>query len=161
MCLPITTLEFCTCDKSSARHTSDLGFRSFFETPKEEQSNPGAAEGSVFVRDVAWTYVGPWKRFHAEQRVLAERADARLHGARKCPVLQDVAEIRVWFVAGAQRSGRVQSDLIPVLRRAPTYEASRGPLPLMVAWQILRFVGVMDFADAVSVAVVGTEQELA
>ena len=112
------------------------------------------------LRDVAWSYVRPWKHFQAEQLVLAERADAKLDHARKFPVLQDVTEMRVWFVSGAQRSGRVQSEVLPVLRRGPVSEQTTEQLPLDIAWSILRFVGVLDFADGTSVAVVGADEEL-
>ena len=62
-----------------------------------------------------YSFVPCWKRYIAEQKTLAEQADAKLCTASMWPVLQDVTSLRQWWVPGAVQAGCVHEVLLPLL----------------------------------------------
>ena len=69
----------------------------------------------ALAKGAEYSYVPCWRRYLAEQRTLAERADVKLHAARMWPVLQDVTSLRQWWLPGAVRDGFVHGMLLPLL----------------------------------------------
>ena len=99
-----------------------------------------------------FSYVPQWRHFEAQQRVLAEKADAKIHAARKYPILLDVTALRSWWLPGAKQGGVVHCEVVPALRQV---------LPLGCVWRALRFAGEIRDATGGVVAIANSSEELA
>ena len=65
--------------------------------------------------DVAFSFVQPWRRYHAEQLSLAQAADELVLGSRKLPTLNDTTALRQWWHENAIRGGFVHEKILPLL----------------------------------------------
>ncbi len=68
------------------------------------------------------SFVPPWRRFFAQQLVLAQEADGRLNGitggaigAQKLAVLSDTTSLRQWWLPEAVRGDDVHQVVLPLL----------------------------------------------
>ena len=68
------------------------------------------------------SFVAPWRRFFAQQLVLAQEADGRLNGitggaigAQKLAVLSDTTSLRQWWLPEAVRGDDVHQVVLPLL----------------------------------------------
>jgi hypothetical protein len=126
-----------------------------------------------------WSYVPPWRLYHAEQMTLARRADALLETSRKLPVLPDLTTLRQWWLPGSVRHSAVQEEVLPLLmgrgrcadiegiwaRRAAEESSSsstcwRLALPEEVVWRLLRFAGHLGTDSGSQIGIAATRGEL-
>ncbi len=133
-----------------------------------------------------WSFVPPWTHYHAQQLLLAQRADRLLEKSCKIAVLPDITSLRQWWLPTAVRHSIVQDTLVPWLmglKRHDTDSALRGTwcrrdlsahfmqesarpcwrarLPESLAWLVLRFAGHVVQDDGSVLGIANTNEELA
>ena len=137
------TQEFCAPLSHRQRVVDEHGI------PDED-----AGGKALYQRVRKYSYLIPWRLFEAEQRALAERADAKIQMSSKQPVLQDSACLRCYWLPGVTRRGSVHEVFVPLLRRC------LPGVPEAVLWAILRFAGFVRDDDGGCIGVAGTLAEL-
>ena len=133
----------------------------------------------------ALSSVPPWRQYHAQQQLLARRADDRLRAARRTAVLPDTTILREWWLPEAVRHSIVQDTLVPWLmghqihatdselrgawcRRepnSPNLQADgrccwRPRLSENLCWQVLRFAGHIIQDDGHPLGIANNAAEL-
>ncbi len=86
--------------------------------------------------ETVWRYsfVNVWRHFEAQQLTLAEKADAKIARSRKYPVLDDVADLRCYWLQGSMQGGAVHDRLLPMLCHGLQLSSQQ-------VWHILRLAG--------------------
>ena len=132
-----------------------------------------------------WSFVPPWRQYHAQQLLLTRRADERLQNARRTAVLPDTTTLRQWWLQDAVRHTIVQDTLVPWLmghRPHATDPELRGTwcrrelnspnlladgrrcwsprLTENLCWQVLRFAGHVVQEDGQPLGIANTDEEL-